>query len=120
MVNLTIEVTHPPFGHENTFAGLYVAVTSLAKGMNVSVILHGDGVYTGLKGQIDPEKNINMLSTEDQLDDILAMGGRIIAYTDALIHRGISAEELIDGIEIKNSSEIYDLMIDETDKILAF
>jgi len=119
MVNLVVEITHPPYGHENTFAGLYVALTSLAKGMNVTVILHGDGVYTALKGQ-SPEKKINVLSTEAQIQDILAIGGKVIAYRDALIHRGIVKEEMIEGIEIYDSPEIYDMMLESTDKVIVF
>jgi len=119
MVNLVVEITHPPYGHENTFAGLYVALTSLAKGMNVTVILHGDGAYTALKGQT-PEKKINVLSTEAQIEDILAIGGRVIAYRDALIHRGITQNEMITGIEVHDSPEIYDLMLDHTDKVIVF
>ncbi|HOP08820.1 MAG TPA: DsrE family protein [Candidatus Methanofastidiosa archaeon] len=119
MVNLVVEITHPPYGHENTFAGLYVALTSLAKGMNVTVIFHGDGAYTSLRGQ-SPEKKINVLSTERQIEDILALGGRVIAYRDALVHRGILKEEMIEGIEILDSPEIYDLMLENTDKVIVF
>ncbi|MBN1786011.1 MAG: DsrE family protein [Candidatus Methanofastidiosa archaeon] len=120
MLNLVIEITHPPYGHENTFAGLYVALTSLAKGMNVTVILHGDGIYTGLKGHLDPEKHINVISTEKQIEDILEMGGTVIAYRDAMIHRGVEHGELIKGIEVNESAELYDLIIEKTDKIIAF
>jgi len=54
MVSVAIEISHPPFGHENTFAALYVASASLSKGYEVTVVLRGDGVYTGRKGQVNP------------------------------------------------------------------
>jgi len=38
LVKAVIEISHPPFGHENTFAGLYVATASLSKAMDIVVV----------------------------------------------------------------------------------
>jgi predicted peroxiredoxin len=120
MIKVVIEISHPPFGHENTYAGLYVASASLSKGFDVIVILRGDGVYTGRKGQIEPLEKISLPPTEDQLKDIIELDGRIIVDREALSQRGIADEELYEGIEIMNSKEIHDIILDHGEKVVAF
>jgi predicted peroxiredoxin len=120
MMKVIIEISHAPFGHENTFAGLYTATASLSKGMDVTVILRDDGVFTGLMGQNDPLKNINLPPTEDQIEDIIELDGRVIADSEALSIRGISQDELIEGIEILNTQEIYDIILDHGEKVVTF
>ena len=120
LVKVVIDISHPPFGHENTFAGLYVATAALSKGMDVTVLLRGDGVYTGRKGQIEPLKHINLPSTEDQVMDILELAGRVVADKETLSMRGISADELIDGVEILDTQDIHDIILDHGDKVVAF
>ena len=120
LVKVIIDISHPPFGQENTFAGLYVATGSLSKGMDVTVILRGDGVYTGRSGQIDPQKNISLPATEDQVNDIIELGGRVVADKNSLAQRGISPDELIEGVEILETNQIHDIIIDHGDKVVAF
>ncbi|WP_455392543.1 DsrE family protein [[Eubacterium] cellulosolvens] len=120
MVNVVIEISHPPFGHENTFAGLYVATASLSKGMDVIVVLRGDGVYTGRKGQLDPMKQINLPPTENQVEDIIELDGRVVADKEALEMRGINPDELIEGIEIIDTQQIHDIILDHGEKVVAF
>lgn len=120
MVNVVVDISHPPFGHETTFAGLYVASASLSKGMDVTVILRGDGVYTGRKGQAEPLKKINLPPTETQIEDILELDGRIVAGREALSMRGIEPDELIEGIEILDTQEIHDIILDHGDKVVTF
>jgi len=120
MTKILVLITHPPFGHENTFAGLYVASTALSKGLEVTVAMTGDGVYAGRKGQVDPLANINMPSTEDQVRDIIDLGGRAIVDQGALLERGIMQEELIEGLEIQPLGKIHDVMLDEGGIIVTF
>ncbi len=120
MVKVVIDITHPPFGHENTFAGLYVATAALSKGFDVTVILRADGVYTGRKGQIEPMKNINQPPTEDQVNDVIELAGRVVIDKNALEMRGIAPDELIDDIEILDTTKIHDIILDHGEKIIAF
>jgi predicted peroxiredoxin len=120
MIKVVIDISHPPFGHENTFAGLYVATASLSKGFDVTVILRGDGVYTGRSGQMEPMANINLPATEDQVEDIIELDGRIVADKNSIDQRGISKDELIDGIEILDTNEIHDIILDHGSKVVAF
>jgi predicted peroxiredoxin len=120
MVKLVIEISHPPFGHENTFAALYVATASLSKGYDVIVVLRGDGVYTARKGQIDPQKNINLPPTENQVEDIIELDGRVIVDSKALEERGIAKDELIEEIEVLDTQAIHDVILDEGEKVVTF
>ncbi len=120
MVKVVIEISHPPFGYENTFAGLYVATASLSKGFDVILILRGDGVYTGRKGQIEPLEKISLPPTENQVEDIIELDGRIIADRDALSQRGIADDELMVGIEIMNPQDIQDIILDHGEKVVVF
>ncbi len=120
MVSVVIEISHPPFGHENTYAGLYIASASLSKGMDVIVILRGDGIYTGRKGQMETMENIHLPPTEGQVEDILELDGRIIADRDALSMRGIGTDELIAGIEVLDTNQIHDAILDHGEHVVAF
>jgi predicted peroxiredoxin len=117
---LVIQISKPPFGHENTFAGLFVASASLSTGMETIVLLVGNGVYAAMKGQVNPKKNISMVPTETQVQDIIDLGGRVLVDVNALYNRGIKNKELIDGLEVKNTLEIQDLILDYADKFAAF
>jgi predicted peroxiredoxin len=120
MVNVIVEISRPPFGHEHTFAGLYVASASLSKMMDVIVVLRGDGVYTGRKGQIAPLEKIHLPSTEEQVSDILELDGRVVADKSAMEMRGIGDDELIDGIEIVPPEEIRNIILEHGEKIVTF
>jgi sulfur relay (sulfurtransferase) DsrF/TusC family protein len=120
MAELVVEISKPPYGHENTFAGLYVALGSLTKGHEVTVVLRGDGVYSGRKGQEMPLKNINLPPTEQQIQDIVDLDGRVVADRTALEMRGISKEELIDGIEVVDTEEVHDILLEFGDHVVAF
>jgi predicted peroxiredoxin len=120
MVGVVIDITNPPFGHENTFAALYTASAALSKGLDVVVILRGDGVFTGRKGQMDPLKNINLPPTESQVEDILELDGRIVVEQESLEARGIDRSELFNGIEIVDSNDIHNIIMDHGDKVVTF
>ena len=119
MVTVVIEISHPPFGHENTFAALYVASASLSKGHEVTVVLRGDGVYTGRKGQVEPLDKINLPPTENQVEDIIELDGRVVVDKSALDMRGIDPQELIEGIEVIDINEIHDIILDH-EKVVTF
>jgi sulfur relay (sulfurtransferase) DsrF/TusC family protein len=120
MTKVVIDISHPPFGHENTFAGLYVATASLSKGFDVIVILRGDGVYTGRSGQLETMENINLPPTENQVTDIIELDGRVVADKYSLDQRGIREVELIEDIEILDTNEIHDIILDHGEKVVAF
>ncbi len=117
---IIVTISQPPFGHENAFAGLYVGSASISKGLEVLVLLLGDGVYNARKGQVDPLKNIFMPPTEAQVQDIIDMGARVLVEKEALWERGIEPSELLEGVEIMESSAMMDTIIENGEKIVGF
>lgn len=117
---IIVSITQPPFGHENAFAGLYVGSASLSKGLDVMVLLLGDGVYNARKGQVDPLKNIFMPPTENQVQDIVDMGGRVVVENEALWERGIEPSELLEGVETMESSRIMEIILENGEKVVGF
>jgi len=120
MSNLLIEIVHSPFGHENAYAGLFVAMAWASMGNDVTVVLREEGVHTGRKGQVNPFENINLPPTEKQVNELLEVGGRVVADRQALQMRGIRAEELINGVAVLDVSEIRGLMVECGEKFLSF
>jgi predicted peroxiredoxin len=120
MVSVIMEITHPPFGRENTYAALFIASASVALGVGVAIILSGEGVYAGLKGQTDPQKNINLPSTEAQVRDFLFLGGTVFVDEQSMAARGMIASELIEGIKVLSNPAIVDLILARGEHVLIF
>jgi len=120
MSKLVIEISHSPFGHENAYAALFAAMAWVSMGNEVVVLLRGEGVHVGGKGQVDPFKNISLPPTERQVTEVLEMEGRVIVDRQALQMRGIRAEDLIQGVEVLDASEIRGIMIKEGERVLTF
>jgi len=120
MKKIIVQISQPPYGRENTFSGLYVAMASTSKGLDAKVVMIQDGVYAALKGQQDTMKAIEMPSVEDQVKDLLDLGARVILEKQALDARGITKEELVDGVEILDLDEIQNIIIEDGELIVGF
>jgi sulfur relay (sulfurtransferase) DsrF/TusC family protein len=120
MSDIVVEISRPPFGHENTFAGLYVALVSVTKGREVVVVLRGDGVFTGVLGQEDPQENIHLPPTEQQMQDIVDLDGRVVADRASLEVRGITKEDLFEEIEIVDTRQIHKILLEFGDHVINF
>ncbi|MBM5805820.1 MAG: DsrE family protein [Candidatus Verstraetearchaeota archaeon] len=120
MPKLVIEISHSPFGHENAYAALFAAMAWASMGNEVAVVLKGEGVHVGRKGQVDPFKNISLPPTEKQVNELLEVDGRVVADRQALQKRGIKEETLIKGVEVLDPIEIRALIIEAGEKFLSF
>jgi sulfur relay (sulfurtransferase) DsrF/TusC family protein len=120
MSDIVVEISKPPFGHENTFAGLYVALVSVTRGREAVVVLRGDGVYAGVMGQEATMENIHLPPTEQQMQDIVDLDGRVVADRTSLEARGISKEELFEEIEIVDTQEIHRILLEFGDHVINF
>jgi sulfur relay (sulfurtransferase) complex TusBCD TusD component (DsrE family) len=120
MKKVIVQISNPPYGRENTFSALYIATASVSKGIDAKVILIEDGVFTAKKGQLEPQKAINMPSVEEQIRDLLDLGARVIVERQAAEIRGIVPEELIEGTEILDLKEIQDIVIDDGELIVGY
>lgn len=112
MKKIGIIITHAPYGHEDAFAGLYVGVAALSKGMQATVLLLENGVYTAIKEQGDTMKLINLPSIEAQIKDIIDLGGKVLIDKQAAAIRAISPEEVIQGVEFADSDQLLNAILD--------
>jgi predicted peroxiredoxin len=120
MTKLVIEISHAPFGQENAYAGLFVAMGWVSVGNDAVVVLRGEGIYAAKKGQMDPLKELSLPPTEKQVLDVLEEGGRIVVDRDSLEVRGMDLEALVPGVEVLDSDEIGRILLEDGEKLLTF
>ena len=117
MPKLVIEIIHGPYGRENAYAGLFIAMGWVAVGNEVIVALHSDGVYAARRGQKDPMKEISLPSVEKQVMDIIEEGGRVIVDRTCIEVRGLDKE--IKGVEVLDGDDLVELVYQEGERVLT-
>jgi tRNA 2-thiouridine synthesizing protein D len=120
MERLVIEITHAPYGKENAFTGLLIAKAWATAGHKVIVALHNDGVYAAKKGQDDAIKEVGMPSTGEQIAQIIAAGGRVLADQTCMDVRGLDPGMLIKGVEASDGDAMVDLVYQQGEGVLTF
>jgi predicted peroxiredoxin len=120
MDRLVIEIVHAPYGRENSHAGLNIAKAWVSAGHKVIVTLHNDGVYAAKKGQMDTGKEIGMPSVEEQIKAIVGSGGRVLADQLCMEVRGLTADMLIQGVEVSDGDDTVELVRREGEGVLTF
>jgi len=96
--SVCVVITKAPYGREDAFGGLRLALSGVTHGMRFTVVLRGDGVWSALRGQ--RAEAIGMPSNESVVSDILEMGGAVWAEEGALAPRGLSAKDLVEGVQL--------------------
>ena len=115
---ITVIITGAPYGNENVWNGLRLALTlSLSSiGANVNVFLFGDSVGAAKKGQVTPEGYYNL---GKMLQELVERDVTVLACSTCLKSRGLGKDDLIDGVEI-GSMMLLSKWIMESDKVLTF
>lgn len=111
---LTI-VTKPPYGTEEAFAGLRLALSQIAGGIveKSDVLLIEDGVFNTISKQ--NSKAIGMPSNAEAIEDLLDMECTVYCVREDIEARGIVNSNIIENIQViprDNVSKIveeYDL-----------
>jgi len=86
----------PPYGGERTYNGLRLAGSLARRGeVSIRIFLMGDAACCAKAGQKTPHGYYNI---ERMLGSIAKHGGEISACGTCLDARGITAEELVDGV----------------------
>jgi uncharacterized protein involved in oxidation of intracellular sulfur len=114
---LTIIVTGAPYGDERVWNALRLTISiSAATSMKVNVFLLGDSVNAAKKGQKTPEGYYNL---EKMLHDILKQGAKVDVCGTCINSRGLSKEDLIEGIEVGSMVKLAH-WVEESSKVLSF
>jgi len=114
--DILMVVRHGPYGGFQAAEALRHANGSLSLGLRPIVVLVDDGVYLARADQ-DPGQS-EWLSLGGTLEEIIARGlyekkdspAEFYADSDSLRQRGISPEDLVEGLEPITHEKIADLM----------
>lgn len=99
MEDVTIIIDSAPYGVERPWNALRLALalTSASGNSNVNVFLLGDGVSIAKKGQSPPQGYYNL---EKMVSELVGKGGVVRACGTCLKSRGLSKEDLVEGVEV--------------------
>jgi uncharacterized protein involved in oxidation of intracellular sulfur len=111
-------VKSPPYGDENVWNALRLALTlvSASTGMDVNIFLLGDAVSAAKKGQKTPEGYYNL---ERMLSDLLRQGAKVSVCGTCIQARGLNKEGLIEGIKVGSMMILADWLRGSS-KVLSF
>jgi uncharacterized protein involved in oxidation of intracellular sulfur len=115
---MTIIVNGAPYGEERVWNALRLALTSVSAAidLNVNIFLLGDAVSAAKKGQNTPQGYYNL---EKTLRDLVSQKVKIAACGTCIRARGLTQEDLIEGIEIGTMMMLAQ-WIKESQKVLSF
>ena len=107
--SLLIICTHGTYGRDDDLYGaLLTANTALAKGLKVTIFLVEEGVFLCKKNQNTIK--IGLPNNLEELSDFFELGGKLIIDEISIKERGIETDEIIDGADIVQIKDIYDLI----------
>ena len=110
-------VTKAPYGLEDAFAGLRMALAMSVNGMKTSVVLIEDGVYNGLGSQ--KSEAVRMPSNAEATKELYDFDVSVYVVKEDLASRGIEESRLFEGLKVIPASEVKKL-VSEHDLVTTF
>ena len=93
------------------------ALVSVSVDMAVNIFLTGDGVFVAKSGQKTPREYYNL---EVMLRALLGKGVKVVACRTCAAARGLSQEELIEGVVVGTTVGDLARWVKESQKMLTF
>lgn len=109
----TIVLADGPYTKERPFTMLRFAYTALLDEHKVNIFLVEDGIFVGKKNQ-DPTTYDNI---GKWMSDVISEGANVKACSVCMRARGVSKEELIDGIEKTSMNSFLEMCV-EADNVI--
>jgi tRNA 2-thiouridine synthesizing protein D len=109
----TIIIGDGTYSNERPFTMLRFAYTALLEKHNVNIFLIEDGIFVGKKNQ-DPTTFDNV---GKWMADVISEGAIVKACGVCMKARGLSEEELIEGIEKTSMNGLLDMCV-EADNVI--
>ncbi|SRR6266540_7536865 len=103
MRSLRIKVTCGSEDRERCNQGFTVAATAVAAGADVGLWLTGEAAWFGVPGRAEQFDLELATPLKDLLDSVLA-GGQVTVCTQCAERRGITADDVLDGIRIAGAA----------------
>src|SRR5512136_1755417 len=111
MANSTLVlITRAPYGLEEAFAGLRLALAMGVNGMKTSVVMVEDGVFNAV-GTQKPEA-VKMPSNVEATKELYDFEVPVYVVKEDLAARGIPEASLFDGLKVVPASALRDLVKD--------
>jgi len=115
--SILVMIAKPPYGLEEAFAGLRMALAMSVNGMKTSVLMLEDGVYNGIAAQ-KPEA-VKMPSNVEATKELYDFDVQVLVVKEDLEERGIPESRLFDGLKTVPLAKVKDL-IAEHDLVTTF
>lgn len=107
--SVCVVIRRSPYGREDAFAGLRMALSGLTHGLRFTVVMCDDGVWNAVRGQ--RSEAIGMPSNEEVISDILMFEGKIHVDEDSLKGHGLTPEDLVEGVEVVPCDGLAELVL---------
>ena len=116
-MNMLIIIHDPPYGSEKPYQALRLAgaLLKIEPDVELTVYLTADAVLGAKKGQSTPA---GYYSIESMLKPVLQRGA-VMACRTCLEARGLTREELLEGVVSTTLGELAELTL-EADRVLVF
>jgi sulfur relay (sulfurtransferase) DsrF/TusC family protein len=115
--SLLVLVTKAPYGLEDAFAGLRLALAMGVNGMSTTVVMMEDGVYNAVAAQ-KPEA-VGMPSNVDATRELYDFDVSVHVVKEDLEERGIAEVALVDGLKIVDRAALKE-MVGSHDLVTTF
>lgn len=114
MKTFTIVIGNGPYAAERPYTMLRFAYTALLEDHKINIFLVEDGIFVGKKNQ-DPTTYDNV---GKWMKDIISEGANVKACGVCMKARGISEDELIDGIKKTTMNGFVEMCV-EADNVIS-
>jgi len=115
--SILVLITRPPYGLEEAFAGLRLALAIAVNGMKTTVLMMEDGVFNAVAAQ-KPEA-VKMPSNVEATKDLYDFEVPVYVVKEDLQARGIPESSLFEGLKVIDLGRVKDLLA-ENDLITTF
>jgi len=115
--SILVLITKPPYGLEEAFAGLRLALAMGVNGMKTSVLMVEDGVYNAVGSQ-KPEA-VKMPSNVEATKELYDFEVPVYVVKEDLEARGIPESKLFEGLRPVPASKAKELLA-EHDLVTTF
>ena len=115
--SLLVMINKPPYGLEEAFAGLRMALAMGVNGMKTTVLMVEDGVYNAV-GTQKPEA-VGMPSNIEATKELYDFDIPVFVVKEDLEGRGIPESKLFEGLKTVPAAKVKD-MVAEHDLVTTF
>jgi sulfur relay protein TusC/DsrF len=103
-------ITRAPYGVEEAFAGLRMALAFAVNGVKTSVVMMEDGVYNAVAGQ--KAEVLKMPSNADATKELFDFEAQVHVVREDLKERGVAEDALLEGVKVISRDNLRKLVID--------